>query len=116
MVQFIGKTVNGKVFKCDKCTAIHLEFKNLNFNFSEKQFLYFVKTIQELDGNEWEERNKHSVYSRKIMIPIGHKNFTILLNNQELNELNDLITTGTNTKPAFRNVLAGNFSMPLFYN
>ena len=78
MIQLIGKSLNGKVFRCDKCNAIHIEFKTLGFNFSKKQFRSFVESILELNGAEWEKRNKDSYFSRKIMIPTGQNNINIL--------------------------------------
>ena len=87
-----NKTENGKVFKCSKCDAIHIEFNNLNFNFSEKQYKHFANYILKLDGNEWEYKNRNSHYRRKIIIPIGHKNVNILLNNAELQELKQLFS------------------------
>ena len=52
MIQLIGKTANGKIFKCDKCSAIHVEFKNMGFNLSEKQFPSFAESILDLDDAE----------------------------------------------------------------
>ena len=116
MVQLIGKTANGKIFKCDKCNAIHVEFKNLGFNLSEKQFPLFVESILELDGLEWEERNKDSYFSRKILIPTGHNNINFLLNHQELDELKELLTDRTGTKAVFRGIVHDNFIFPSFNN
>jgi hypothetical protein len=116
MIQLIGKTANGKIFKCDKCSAIHVEFKNLAFNLSEKQFPSFVEGILDIKGAEWEERNKDSYFSRKILIPTGHNTINILLNNQELNELKELLTDRTGTKTVFRNISDSNFLLPSFCN
>jgi len=88
-----NKTENGKVFKCSKCDAIHIEYKNLNFNFSEKQYKHFADYILKLDGEEWENKNRNSHYRRKIIIPIGHKSVNILLNNTELQELKQLFSS-----------------------
>lgn len=87
-----NKTENGKVFKCSNCEAIHIEYKNLNFNFSEEQYKHFADCILELDGIEWEHKNRNSHYRRKIIIPIGHKNVNVLLNNVELQELKQLFS------------------------
>ncbi|WP_321290609.1 DUF6686 family protein [uncultured Sunxiuqinia sp.] len=116
MIQLIGKTANGKIFKCDKCSAIHVEFKNMGFNLSEKQFPYFAESILDLDGNEWETRNKGSYFSRKILIPTGHNTINILLNNQELNELKELLTDRSGTKVTFNNISNDNFLIPSFCN
>ena len=83
----IRQTINGKVFKCDKCNTIHIEFKNLFFNFKGEDYMEFASYLDTLDGEEWEEKNKNTVMTRKIIIPIGNANVQILLNNDELNEL-----------------------------
>jgi len=75
-------TKNGRVFKCKNCKAIHIEYKNLNFNFNKKQYDHFRNYIA---------KNQTSLYRKKIVIPIGHKNFNVLLNKEELNELKDLL-------------------------
>ena len=87
----LSKTQHGQIFKCSKCTKIHIEYKNLNFNFNEKEFNHFAEYILSLDGREWEEKNENAPYERKIIIPIRHKNFHVLLNNEELNELKELL-------------------------
>ncbi len=53
----IQKTNNGKVFKCFKCNLIHVEFKNINLNFTDSQYKYFVEYIMKINGEEWESRN-----------------------------------------------------------
>lgn len=116
MNRLIGKTINGKIFKCSKCNAIHVEFKNLGFNFSEKQFQSFTESILELDGAEWEQRNHHSDFSRKIVIPTGHAAINILLNKQELDELKELLTDRTGTKVIFQHFSNENFRLPSFCN
>jgi len=92
MQKISNSTENGKVFICSKCDAIHIEFKNLNFNFSETQFKNFTDYILELNGSEWEYKNRNTHYRRKIIIPTGHKNVKILLNNGELTELKQLLS------------------------
>ena len=87
---FINKTQNGQVFKCDKCNLIHIEHKNLNFNFTEKQFDDFDEYLSKINGQEWEEKNKNSKFKRKILITIGRQNFRVLLTNDELEELKKL--------------------------
>lgn len=84
-------TKNGRVFKCKNCKAIHIEYKNLNFNFNRDQYDHFRGYIIDLNGEEWEGKNKTSIYKRKIVIPIGHKNFNVLLNKEELAELKELL-------------------------
>ncbi|PIF05676.1 MAG: hypothetical protein CSA36_05740 [Draconibacterium sp.] len=116
MKQLISKTANGKIFKCNKCNAIHVEFKNIAFNLNKKQFSSFVDSILDLDGTEWEKRNEKSYFSRKIIIPTGNNSINILLNNKELNELKELLTNQTGTKAIFRSISHDNFQSSLFLN
>ena len=87
----LRETLNGKVFKCLTCNLIHVEFKNLNFNFSDSQYNHFAAYIKGLDGGQWELINRKSVYSRKILIPIGYQNINIMFNSEELAEFKDLL-------------------------
>ncbi len=94
----IGTSTNGQVFKCESCKAIHIEYKNINLNFSEKQFKYFVEHLNTLDGKSIEKKYAHSPYNRKIAIATTHKAVNILLNNEELEELK-LLLSHFNKKP-----------------
>ena len=90
MIQ-INKTQNGQIFKCNMCDKIHVEYKNLCFNLTIKQFDNFADYMSKLDGDKWENSNKNLQYKRKIIIPIGLKSFQIILNKEELLELNNLL-------------------------
>ncbi|MBD1260519.1 hypothetical protein HZY62_07955 [Maribacter polysiphoniae] len=92
MTKIIGYTENGSIFICSKCKLIHFEFKNLGFNFNQKEFEHFAKYIQRLEGDYWEIKNANNYFKRKIAIPIGQSNFNVLLNNNELLELKDLFS------------------------
>jgi hypothetical protein len=100
--QIIKRTKNGLLFYCKSCDLIHLEFKNLNFNFSEKQMVKFTGYIKNLNAREWERINKDSPFKRKIVVPISHDSFNFLLNGAELAELQDLVST---TKTSTLNTL-----------
>jgi hypothetical protein len=93
--QIIKRTKNGLLFYCNSCNLIHLEFKNLNFNFSKKQMKKFTEYIQNLNAKEWEEINKASPFKRKIVVPISHDSFNFLLNSEELAELQELVSPNT---------------------
>ena len=93
MIDIISQTVNGRVFTCPFCNMIHVEYKNLNFNFEDKtECEHFAKYFLRLDGEHWEKQNAESCFSRKIIVPIGHKNFHMILNNEELLELKELFS------------------------
>ncbi len=87
----LSKTKNGRIFKCSRCGMYHIEYKNMNFNFSESQYKNFSEYIKNINGTMWEEKNKDSYFKRKIIIPIGHNYFRILLNKKELIELKLLL-------------------------
>ncbi len=93
MTTLFSKTENGKVFICSKCNQIHVEYKNLNFNFSQKDYIYFTNYFLKIKADEWEYKNKDTFYKRKIIIPLGHKNFNMMLNKEELIELKELLSS-----------------------
>jgi hypothetical protein len=99
MIDIISETENGRVFKCADCSKIHIEFKNLSFNFNDKEYKYFTNYLRTLNGQYWEYININSGYRRKIFIPIGHKNFHFLLNNHELTEFQRLFSKKEKKKP-----------------
>lgn len=90
MQKTINETKNGKIFRCSTCNKIHIEFKNINFNFSDEEYGYFTEYLLELDGEEWEYKNRGSNYKRKIILQINHRNVKIRLNSYELQELKQL--------------------------
>jgi hypothetical protein len=92
MQKTINQTENGKIFRCASCNKIHIEYKNLNFNFNNDEYRHFANYFKELDGQYWVVKNFNSMYQRKIIVPIGHKNLNILLNNTELQELKSLFS------------------------
>lgn len=90
--KIINQTENGKIFRCPGCNKIHIEYKNLNFNFNDDEFEHFVNYFKKLNGQYWENVNIHALYRKRIIVPIGHKNLNILLNNTELQELKRLFS------------------------
>jgi len=86
-MKVLSRTQNGQIFLCNACLLLHVEFKNLSFNFTEEQFNNFIQYIQNLNGDQIEQQNNFLPYQRKIIIPIGHQSFSILINKEELNEL-----------------------------
>jgi hypothetical protein len=82
--------MNGKIFKCSRCSKIHIEYKNLHFTFSEVEFVFFKDFFLKLEPEKWEFINRNSFYIRKIMVPMGHKNFSALFHATEINELKEM--------------------------
>ncbi|UTW65771.1 hypothetical protein KFE94_14075 [bacterium SCSIO 12643] len=89
--RIINRSTNGLMYYCSGCKLIHIEFKNLNFNFSKKDFKTFARYMRKVEGKKWEDRNRHSPFDRKIVIPISDDNFNFLLNNEELEEFQELL-------------------------
>ena len=92
MARIINVTDLGIVFKCSCCQKIHIEFNNLNFNFTEEQYRAFCEYLNNLDGAYWEEKNKHSVFRRKIRIPLDQSSVCLMLNKEELTGLRRLLS------------------------
>lgn len=93
MKQIINKTLYGTVFTCSRCEKIHVEFNNINFNFTEKEYRQFVRYLNELDGSYWEEKNKNSLFRRKIRIPFSGTSLCLMLNSEELSSLRSLLAS-----------------------
>ena len=111
-----NKTANGKVFKCVKCSLIHIEFKNLNFNFTQLQYNHFANYILGLEGEKWEYLNRNTIYVRKIIIPIGHQNFNFILNNTELTEFKLLLSVYQSDAKRLQSVKVSQFDFQVQLN
>lgn len=90
-LRLLNQTLNGKIFKCSECNKIHIEYKNLNFVFEREEFEFFRNYFLELVPEHWEKRNRNSVYNRKILVPIGHKNFTAMFSAEEIHEIKSMM-------------------------
>lgn len=95
MNQILSETENGQVFLCSKCRLIHFEYKNICFNFTNRQLEYFVDYFLEIKSEFWEVVNANSFFKRKIFIPIGIESFRIILNHIEVIEIKCLLKHAT---------------------
>jgi hypothetical protein len=89
-LMMMSQTANGKVFVCNGCNKYHLEYKNLQFSFNESEYRFFVDYFNKIDADYWESINKNTLYRKKIMVPIGHHNFTMMFDYVEILELREL--------------------------
>ncbi|UMB61616.1 hypothetical protein MHL31_05270 [Lutibacter sp. A80] len=110
MINLISQTENGRVFRCPTCKLIHFEYKNLNFNFTNKEYNFFVNYMLEIDGDYWEIKNANSYFKRKIFIPAGNNNFNIILNKKELIEIKKLLSKSHINPKTPLNIFNCNFS------
>lgn len=66
-MDILSKTKNGQVYICNKCSKIHIEYGNLNFNFTKQEFDDFADYILTLDGAYWEEKIKRHPFPEKLL-------------------------------------------------
>ena len=91
MDKIISQTPHGRVFICPSCDKIHVEFHNFLFSFNQEEYNHFKQCFGRMDGQYYEAVNADIVYQRKIIVPIGHKHASMMLNRQELKELQKLL-------------------------
>lgn len=94
-IKIINQTQSGKIFKCRFCDKIHIEFKNLYFTFTKEEYNNFKNYFLDFDENYWESIRKNSTCKRKIMVPVGHKNISLLFNSEEIKEFKHLFSPDT---------------------
>lgn len=102
------KTKNGRIFQCENCNDIHLEYKILNLNLSLTQFHQFSLNIIAIEGEKWVSRNNKSGMARKIFIPLENRNILLMLNLEELNELKELVEQINIINPEIDSVISFN--------
>ncbi|MCU4166416.1 DUF6686 family protein [Carboxylicivirga caseinilyticus] len=95
MDKVISQTSNGRVFLCSNCDKIHIEFYHFLFSFDEEAYDFFKNNITKIDGNYFENVNSGLHYRRKIIVPLGHRNVSMMLNQKELRELQLLLSQRT---------------------
>jgi hypothetical protein len=108
-MEILIQTETGRIFKCSQCEAIHIEFKNLNFNLKEREFWKFAQYILDIDGKKCESRNLNSNFKRKIILPVGSGNFNVLFNKEELEEFKSLLSFQKRFSPYQKTIKAGKF-------
>ncbi len=84
-------TDKGQVIRKIPENEFILEFGNLSWRLSLFQFKMLISFIKRIDGEYYEDLNKSSFYRRKIRIPIKGTNLSILLNQEELQDLKKLL-------------------------
>nr|WP_320120737.1 DUF6686 family protein [uncultured Marinifilum sp.] len=78
---------------------MHLEFNNININFSnESKYHQFADYVHALNGEEIEKENVNAPYYRKILIQIGGGACNFILHKGELEDLKRLCIRRLNKK------------------
>ena len=112
----INQTINGKFYRCSECSKIHVDFKNLSFQFDHAEFRNFKNYIIKLDTDYWATENERQNGERKVMIPINHQNLTLKFKPEELNELKDLLGTAIYGPRRFKLLKTRNFDFRISDN
>ncbi len=112
----INKTAYGKVFICDRCDKIHLEFLNILINFNKKEYDIFLNFISNLDIDELEKRNAQNQFNRKIFISFKDSKMSMALYKHEFEQLKDLLFTRNDMIQNVENKIVNNFELTYFNN
>nr|WP_123803307.1 DUF6686 family protein [Flavivirga aquatica] len=91
----MSKVKSGELSFCCQCGIYHLEFNNIYFEFSRKEFEQFKAYILDIEMDYWEHRYAMAKLKRKIPIPSMQQNLVLMFKNQEIRELQMLLTTST---------------------
>lgn len=109
------ETLNGKIFICENCNKIHLEFGTFGIDFiDEEQLNEMLTFLKGIKAMKLDRDADDSPYRRKIIIPFQNTNIKTLLNAEELAELCDLITSFLNQDEYVDSRTPKNIPMKLF--
>lgn len=89
----LAQNSNGNILYCQSCKKYTIEYKNLCFTFSEKDYQQFRDYFIRLDAEYWEYKNADTIYRRKVIVPVGHKKLNAVFNRREIEELQQLLQT-----------------------
>lgn len=94
-LKVLNKTTNGILLFCPRNKVFNLSFNNLTFNFDSKQLYAFIEFLEDIDCDYWENEYRNSIYEKRIPIPTSQKNFIILMDKNDLQELKYLLDFDT---------------------
>lgn len=112
----INETPQGIIFKCDTCHKYHIEYKNINFNFTQKQLDEFIHYLSIFDFDNNFEVNKQSPYHRKIMLSVRDVSCNLLFHKREIKELYFLLTNQKSTIKPHDTIVVSNLKIKQFNN
>lgn len=87
----VNKTTNGRLSFCECCNTYQLEFGNVLFSFSQKDFDGLKKYVGSINGEDCLRKNSHLACNRKIFLSFPVKGLFFCLNIPELEELKALL-------------------------
>ncbi|AWM12740.1 hypothetical protein NHF50_02250 [Flavobacterium sp. NRK F10] len=83
----LNQTENGLLLFLKGCANYQLSYKNLNFSLTKEELKAFKNYLKKINIEYWETEYQNSIYPKKIPIPTLQKNFIILLDRIEIEEL-----------------------------
>lgn len=92
-IKTISKVSNGELSICKNCNIYHLEYNNIYFEFTVKQYEQFKTYLLNIESDYWEDRYADANVKRKIPIPSLQSNLVLMFNRQEISELKYLFCT-----------------------
>jgi len=90
-IKAISKTSKGELNFCKGCQQFHLEFNNIYFEFTPKEYEQFKMYILFVEADYWEHKYACANVKRKIPIPTLQDNLVLMFNRQEIKELQTLV-------------------------
>ena len=94
-LKVLNRTSNGVLVFCQRKAMYQLLFNNLTFSLNQVELDSFFEYIKNIDCTYWEMEYRNSIYEKKIPIPTLQKNFIILFDRLEINELKFLLNFKT---------------------
>jgi hypothetical protein len=88
---------NGQLFICSSCKKIHLEFGNIGMDFQSPERLNeLLSFLQTVSSNHFSFENTGNNNRRKILVPFANAPVKLLLNEAEIHEISELISSFLN--------------------
>lgn len=89
-IKTISKVSSGELSICEQCKIYHLEFNNICFELTAKQYVKFKKFLLAIEVDYWENKYANAKITRKIPIPSLQPNLVLMFNRHEIAELKTL--------------------------
>lgn len=86
----LSASENGQIIYCKTCKKYHIEFNNLCFTFNHSEYKTFSNYFEKLDISSQQFRKNQ--FKRKIIIAIGHQNLNALFHEEEVLEMQKLLS------------------------
>ena len=87
----LSKCKNGKVFRCQSCDKIHVEYKNFYFSFNEEEYEFFKNFFMKYNYDCDEGYTRNKLCKRRLKVSVGHPNLVALFSHHDLDELKGLL-------------------------